>query len=90
MYTEQDSGIAPPTMVRPQLPSTPRADSAPSDSYIEVVVDEDGLVQQVRLRSSEPTLNDRMIVAAAKAWQFEPARKDGVPVKYVLRIPVTR
>ena len=29
-----------------------------------------------------------MIVAAAKAWQFEPAMKDGHPVKYVLRLPV--
>jgi hypothetical protein len=30
-----------------------------------------------------------MLVAAAKAWQFQPARKDGRPVKYVLRVPVT-
>ena len=45
---------------------------------------------QVRLHSSDLSLNDRMIVAAAKAWQFEPAMKDGHPVKYVLRLPVTR
>ena len=69
---------------------TPRPDSEPSDAYMEVTVDEQGLVQQVRLRSIDPTINERMILAAAKAWQFEPARKDGVPVKYVLRVPVTR
>jgi protein TonB len=90
VYTAEDEGVAPPTMVSPKLPSEPRPDSWQSGSYIDVVVDERGQVQQVRLRSSDATLNDRMIVAAAKAWQFEPARKDGVAVKYVLRVPVTR
>ena len=90
VYSEHDSGVAPPTMTYPKLPSTPRPDTLPSDAYIEVTVDEQGLVQQVRLRSVEPTVNERMIIAAAKAWQFEPARKDGIPVKYVLRVPVSR
>ena len=90
VYTANDTDVEPPTMRRPQLQMEPRADTAPSDSYVEVVVDERGEVTQVRLRSSDLSLNDRMIVAAAKAWQFEPAMKDGRPVKYVLRVPVTR
>ena len=90
VYTANDTDVEPPTMRRPQLQMEPRADTAPSDSYVEVVVDESGEVTQVRLRSSDLSLNDRMIVAAAKAWQFEPAMKDGRPVKYVLRVPVTR
>jgi hypothetical protein len=90
VYTESDVDVEPPTMRRPQLQMERRADTEPSDSYVEVVVDERGEVTQVRLRSSDLSLNDRMIVAAAKAWQFEPAMKDGRPVKYVLRLPVTR
>ena len=90
VYTAADADVEPPTMRRPQLQQEPRADTEPSDSYVEVVVDERGEVSQVRLRSSDLSLNDRMIVAAAKAWQFEPAMKDGHPVKYVLRLPVTR
>jgi TonB family protein len=90
IYTAQDVGVAPPTIVHPKLPSAPRPDSPPSDSYVDVVVDERGQVVQVRLRSSEATVNDRMILAAVKTWQFEPARKNGVPVMYVLRVPATR
>ena len=72
------------------MPSEPKEDSPPSDSHIEVTVDEQGQVVQVRLRSTDASLNDRMIVAAAKAWQFRPALKDGQPVPYVLHVPVTR
>jgi Gram-negative bacterial TonB protein C-terminal len=89
IYSAEDAGVAPPEMIRPQLPSERKADTEPSDSWVEVVVDERGQVAQVRLHSTDASLSDRMLVAAAKAWQFQPARKDGRPVKYVLRLPVT-
>lgn len=90
IYSEADAGVEPPVWRRPQLPSEPRPDAEQSGSYVEVVVDEHGEVAQVKLRSSDLSLNDRMIVAAVKAWQFQPAMKDGRPVKYRLRVPVTR
>jgi hypothetical protein len=31
-----------------------------------------------------------MMVSAAKAWRFRPATKDGRPVRYTLRIPITQ
>ena len=89
VYSAEDPGVAPPEMIRPQLPSERKADTEPSDSWVEVIVDERGQVAQVRLHSSDASLSDRMLVAAAKAWQFQPARKDGRPVRYVLRLPVT-
>jgi len=89
IYSAEDPGVAPPEWLRPQLPSERKADAEPSDSWVEVTVDERGQVAQVRLHSSDASLNDRMLVAAAKAWQFQPALKDGRPVKYVLRLPVT-
>jgi protein TonB len=90
IYSAADAGVEPPTMVRPQMPSEPKPDSEIGDSWVEVVVDEQGQVARVRLHSSDLSLNDRMIVSAAKAWQFQPALKDGRPVKYVLRLPVVR
>ena len=90
VYSRQDAGVEPPVFVYPQMPSEPKADSPTSDSHIEVMVDEQGRVVQVRLRSTDASLNDRMIVAAAKAWQFRPALKDGQPVPYVLQVPVIR
>ena len=58
---------------------------------MEVMVDESGRVLRVRLHPAEtPSLNNRMLVSAAKAWQFRPAIRGGHAVPYVLRIPVTR
>ena len=31
---------------------------------------------------------DRIAVSAAKLWQYQPARLDGVPVKFLKRIQV--
>jgi len=90
IYSAADENVAPPSMRRLQMPSEPKPGEVTGDSWIEVLVDERGQVSQVRLHSSNLSLNDRMIVSAAKAWQFEPALKDGNPVKYVLRMPILR
>jgi protein TonB len=63
----------------------------PMPSTIELTVDPSGRVVRVRLDPGRPpTLYDRMLVSAAKTWQFKPAMRDGQPVTYVLRVPVTR
>ena len=90
LYSAEDADVEPPVWRRPQLPSEPKADSEPTDSFVELIVNEQGEVAQVRLYSSDMSLNDRMIIAAVKAWQFRPAMKDGRPVRYMLRMPVTR
>jgi protein TonB len=89
-YSSLDQDVEPPVLLNPQLPSVPREDSEQGRSEMELVIDEQGQVRQVRLQSPDISLNDRMLVAAAKAWQFRPATRDGHPVSYVLRVPVTR
>lgn len=89
IYSAADLDVVPPVMVRPQVASEPRIDTEPSQAEIELVINAEGIVTRVRLRTDgELSLNDRMIVAAAKAWVFYPALKDGRPVSYTLRIPV--
>ena len=91
LYSSVDADVVPPVLVHPQLPSEPKADTTPTGSAMEVMVDESGRVLRVRLHPAEtPSLNDRMLVSAAKAWQFRPAIRGGHAVPYVLRIPVTR
>ena len=52
-------------------PASPHVDPAP-----------EGGVERVRLTSKPRRLVDVMELSAAKAWKFDPALKDGQPVRY--------
>jgi hypothetical protein len=56
---------------------------------LELLVNEYGDVDQVRLVSPANRFRERMLVASAKAWKFQPAMKDGQPVKYRTRVRLT-
>lgn len=96
VYSAGDDDVTPPVLLRQQLPSPilePPA-AVPGDwPYLELVIDRAGAVEQVRLRAKQPApgqtlYRHRMLLAAAKAWQFEPARRHGAPVRYVMRVPL--
>jgi outer membrane biosynthesis protein TonB len=55
-------------------------------SVIRLTIDERGRVEHVRLLSPGSSFNDRMSLAAAKAWVFRPARLVDRPVKYQLDV----
>ncbi len=95
-YSAGDDDVVPPVLLRQQLPSPivePPA-AVPDDwPYLELVIDGTGAVEQVRLRAKQPApgqtlYRHRMLLAAAKAWQFAPARRHGAPVRYVMRVPL--
>jgi TonB family protein len=90
VYTSGAEGVEPAVLIRPHLPSRPPSDT-PSEQIgiLDIVVSATGAVEQVRLISTSNRYQDRMIVAAAKAWQFEPAMKDGQPVRYRTQIRIT-
>lgn len=95
LYTAGDAGVTPPVMLRQQLPSPlePTAEVPDDWPFLELVIDERGAVEAVRLRAKsvapgQTLYRHRMLLAAAKAWQFEPATRDGVPVRYLLRVPL--
>ena len=87
VYSRLDGGVRPPIAIRPHLPSEPPA-HVPVDHLmvLDLVVADDGVVESVRLLTDPRTVNDFMIVSAAKAWIFAPATLDGQPVKYRHRI----
>lgn len=96
LYSVSDSGVTPPVMRRQQLPSMllePRT-AVPDDwPFLELVIDERGAVEAVRLRAvtvapGQTLYRQRMLLAAAKAWQFDPATRDGVPVRFLMRVPL--
>ncbi len=90
VYTTGDPGVRPPVLIRPHLPAEPPSDVPPEQvGTLELTISESGGVDQVRLISPLNRYQERMLVAAAKAWHFEPAMKDGRPVRFRMRIRVT-
>ncbi len=90
IYSDARTDVEPPVLLRPKLPTQPPATVDPEDiGILEIVVSATGVVEQVRLISNANRFEERMLVAAAKAWPFEPATKDGRPVRYRTRIRVT-
>jgi TonB family protein len=49
---------------------------------VEIVIDETGSVAAAALTTPVYVQYDRVLLAAAKQWRFQPAQKNGVPVKY--------
>jgi TonB family protein len=86
VYSSSDAAVRPPVPLRPQLPTLPTPTSR--TSYYEILVDENGAAQSVRVISPVRRYYDGMLVAAAKAWKFKPATRDGRPVKCWIRIPI--
>ena len=63
VYSPETPGVTPPVLTRPQMPREP----APGEDtgYFEIIVDEKGLPEQVKLISPRRRYHDRMLVAAA-------------------------
>ena len=49
---------------------------------IELVVREDGSVESVKLVGQQRDIIDGLFLSVAKAWRFQPAMKNGSPVRY--------
>jgi hypothetical protein len=89
-FSGSDADVEPPVLVYPQLPEPPSSSFAPGQAYFEILVNEGGTVERVRLMAAQARFQDRMLVSAAKAWRFKPATKDGESVRYLLRVPTTQ
>jgi hypothetical protein len=83
VYSEADGGVAPPKILYKRLTASP-PEPRGYPSTIELVIAKDGSVEQVKLVSPSKLMHDVMLLHAAKAWQFDPASRDGYPVRYRL------
>ncbi len=88
-YAAGSEGVMPPVAMRPQLPRELPPNTRRSDlRQIEVIVSPTGIVESVKLVGAPRNVHDSMLLSAIKAWEFVPAVKDGVAVRYRKTITV--
>lgn len=92
IYTASDGDVVGPVVVRRDLPAFPKVTTGqltPAGGVLEIVVSESGAVEAAAMRTPISPVYDKMVVNAARAWQFEPATRQGQPVKYRKLVQIT-
>jgi outer membrane biosynthesis protein TonB len=56
---------------------------------VELTITEDGSVERVRMLTAPRNIHEFMILSAAKAWRFSPARIGDRPVRFRHTIVLT-
>jgi TonB family protein len=88
VYSASDTNVVPPIALRQQIPAYPGQIRIPQTGVIEVLIDTLGGVESASMVASVNPQYDRLALNAARLWQYQPARVDGVPVKFIKRIQV--
>jgi len=89
IYSQDDKNVMPPVMVRQDIPQYPGRVAFDRTGVLEVVIDINGAVESATMLEGVEALYNRLLLAAAKNWMYQPARLDGAPVKYRKRIQIT-
>jgi TonB family protein len=88
VYSANDSNVVPPIALYQEVPPFRGQIRVSQTGVIEVLIDTRGVVESATMVASINPQYDRLAVGAARLWQYQPARVDGVPVKFVKRIQV--
>ena len=92
VYAARDVDVLPPVALSQKVPrwTPPRPSLAKQDfrGTLELLIDAQGAVVSAALRTSAHPLYDAELLKAARGWKFEPARKQGMPVRYLKIIDI--
>jgi TonB family protein len=88
IYMKDDPGVAEPVTVRQTMPGYPGRLNAPRNGIVEVVINETGSVESAAMLQPVDPEYDRLVLNAARTWAYQPARRDGAPVKFRKRIQI--
>lgn len=94
IYSARDADVRPPVPVYPkQLGRIPLGARREDLAMIEILVNADGTVAAVKAQDSPQSLDDALVIttslSAAKSWLFQPAQREGRPVRYRHVLPVS-
>ena len=89
--TIADADVSPPVTLLQNVPAAPAALTtimrrSQSQGIIDVVIGEDGSVEDAVIRRSVNVAYDQLLLEAARRWKYRPALKAGVPVRYTKTI----
>ena len=88
LYSPEDAGVVPPVIRRQGLPSYPGRLVTAAEGILEVVIDATGAVESATMTEPVNAQYDKLAIAATRRWEYEPARLDGVPVRFVKRVQI--
>ena len=89
IYSPSDTDVVPPATVRQDVPPYPGRVLVGSSLMMDVIIDTDGSVESAMMGGQPNPAYDRLLLQAAKTWQYRPATLNGKPVKYRKRIQLT-
>lgn len=93
VYGVDDIDVKRPTVLSQPMPAwhpaTPTEEKMRFSGAVELLVDKDGKVTNVRLIESVHPRFDASLLETAKTWTFKPATRDGKPVMFRYAVGVT-
>jgi protein TonB len=78
-----------PEKVEPEYPEKAKFQEKEGEVILEIRVSKEGIVVDpvVVLQSTDPIF-EKAAIEAVRQWKYSPAMKGGIPVPYVLRVPI--
>jgi periplasmic protein TonB len=75
--------------IAPEYPAELRRKKLSGTVYVIFIVNKQGRVEQAKVQKSTNPAFDAPALKAVKRWRFEPGRKNGKPVQFRMRVPIT-
>ena len=86
MYDSSSRDVTAPVIVSQQVPPVPPAlrpvMRTGRAGVLDLVIDAKGNVERVLMRESVNAIYDKLVLTAAQSWKYQPATKNGTPVRY--------
>ncbi len=91
IWTGDEPSVTAPTMVKQDVPRVPSSITSQmrDRGMLELVIDEQGRVVSIVMRSSVHPVYDPLLMASARQWRYNPATVGGVPVKFRKLVQIT-
>jgi hypothetical protein len=86
IYSPSDDGVEPPRLRSAELLELLITGFEKRTNQVELIISERGDVQQARMIGPPQRMPDMMLLSRAKELHFDPAVRNGVPVRYRLVI----